>query len=91
MELQANVKYGNGTAFYNIRKENPGIYLADLVHFEGDPQQSPPEQITLLRGMRYWTGSCDNEVLLHQIGKIIVDYLSRPSHGEQFGNFFKKM
>lgn len=90
IELEANVKCGSGRACFKIRKENPGIYLADLSHFEGAQKELPPKQITLIRGMRHWTGSCDNEVLLNQLGKIIENFLAQSSLDEESENIFEQ-
>jgi hypothetical protein len=73
MELNANVKYGNGSACYIIRKENPGIYYAHLVYFDGHQKSAPPQNITLIRGIRQWKGSLDDRELLNELGKIIEE------------------
>ena len=73
MELNANVKYGNGTACFRIRKENPGVYSADLLYFEGSKKAAPPEQITLVRGIRQWTGSSDDVDLMNKLGGAIEE------------------
>ncbi len=73
MELNANVKYGNGCACFIIRKENPGIYYAHLIYFDGDKKLSPPQKITLVRGIRQWAGSLDKPQLLNDLGKVIEE------------------
>lgn len=79
MELNANVKYGNGTACFRIRKENPGVYSADLLHFEGSKKAGPPQQITLVRGIRQWAGSSDDADLMNKLGSVIEDaYANMP-------------
>ena len=79
MELNANVKYGNGSACFVIRKENPGIYYADLVYFDGSKKLEPPQKITLVRGIRQWTGSFDNPGLLNELGKVIEEAYQKMS------------
>lgn len=73
MELNATVKYGGGRASFIVRKENPGIYYADLLYYDGDRKNSPPKKITLVRGIRQWTGSFNDPILLNEIGKIIEE------------------
>lgn len=78
MEFDANVKYGKGSACFRVRKENPGIYYADLVYFDGDKKKTPPKTITLVRGIRQWTGSCEDPELLNELGKIIEELYHLP-------------
>jgi hypothetical protein len=67
------VKYGSGNARFRIRKENPGIYSADLLNFDGDKKSSPPQKISLVRGFRQWAGSSEDANLLNELGKIIEE------------------
>lgn len=76
MEMEAKVKYGQGLACYQIRREAPGIYFADLAYYDGEGSRMPPAAISLVRGIRQWTGSCDDDGLLNEIGKIIEEHLS---------------
>jgi len=80
MELNANVKYGNGSACFVIRKENPGIYYAYLIYFDGDKKLAPPQNITLVRGIRQWTGSFDEPELLNDLGKVIEEAYRKMQH-----------
>jgi hypothetical protein len=72
MELNAIVKYGGGFAKFLIRKENTGIYYANLMHFDGEGNRLP-EKITLVKGIRQWTGSFDDSELLNGLGKVIEE------------------
>ena len=76
MEFEVTVAYSDGTACFKIRKENPGIYNARLLYFEGNKKSIPPKEIILTRGIRYWAGSHESEVLLNKIGKVIEDFLN---------------
>jgi hypothetical protein len=76
MNLKANVKYGGTHSCFMIYKDSPGVYHAHLVYFDGDQNLSPPEKITLIRGMRKWTGSCEDSTLLNELGKIIEEHFS---------------
>ncbi len=71
MDLQAYVKYNEGEACFRVLKEEPGLYFAELLYFEGEPANKPPEEITLVRGIRCWAGSHDNKDLLTELGKQI--------------------
>lgn len=78
MKLEAVVKYGNGRARFKISKENPGIYYANLLHFDGSKEFCPPSEITLIRGVRQWTGSHEDEALLNDLGKVIEQSFNKP-------------
>lgn len=79
MDLKASVKYGNGNALFELYRDSPGLYHADLVHFDGDKKLSPPKKITMVRGIRQWTGSFEDVDLLNQLGKVIEEsYPSSP-------------
>ena len=71
MELEAIVNYGSGKACFKIRREEPGIYHASLLYFEGNKKEGPPKDLVLMRGIRYWTGSYENRTLLNDLGNKI--------------------
>ena len=71
MELEAKISYRNSSACYKIRNEREGIFTASLLSFEGDTTVSFPKGVTLVKGIRYWTGSVDDEILLSALGKCI--------------------
>lgn len=73
MDLKASIKYGSGFASFEIRRESPGVYHAALVYFDGDEKKAPPPEITLVRGIRQWTGSLDDSDLLNELGRIIEE------------------
>jgi hypothetical protein len=74
MKLRANIKYNGSSACFVVYRDSPGVYHADLVYFDGDKKISPPLQITLMRGVRKWTGSCEDVDLLNHLGRIIEEY-----------------
>lgn len=82
MDLKVNVKYGNGNACFMIHRESPGIYSACLVYFDGPEEFLPPSNITLVRGVRQWTGSYNNIDLLNELGKIIEESHVHPSKAQ---------
>ncbi len=71
MELKAVVKYRGAFAHYNISPENEAIYKAFLIRYDGKPDQTPPAQVTLVRGAEHWSGSSDKQDLLNKIGEVI--------------------
>ena len=83
MELEATVNYGDGKACFKIVKENPGVYHARLLYFEGSKKLSPPKEIVLIRGIRYWAGSYQDDDLLNKLGTLIEDFLNEESTNEQ--------
>lgn len=76
MELKANIKYNGHSACFVIKKDSPGVYHADLVYYDGAEKSPPPKTITLIRGLRKWTGSSEDGDLLNNLGKIIEESLS---------------
>lgn len=68
MQIVTAIRFKMATANYAIRMEAPGVYQAELVNFDGDANQRPPLKITLIRSVRSWTGSIDDEMLLNQLG-----------------------
>ena len=71
MKTDVTVKVANGLATYRIQMDRPGIYSARLQSFEGKPQYKPAESITLVRGVRSWTGSSDDSELLNALGQFV--------------------
>lgn len=71
MELKVAIYYRNAYAHYKITRENKGVYYAELLTYDGRPQDSPAASITLIRGIHRWWGSKDGE-LLHLLGDSIL-------------------
>lgn len=78
--MKVTVLYKGAPANFAIRRESPGIYYADLMLYEGDQKKSPPEQIMLMRGVRYWAGSHDDKLLLSELGEKIEAIMSSAAH-----------
>ena len=74
----AAVDFKGAPAHFKIRRDNAGIFYAYLIRYEGNPLEAPPEEITILRGIRQWTGSCNDDLLLSRLGKIIEERLMNP-------------
>jgi len=71
VELEALIQYRSSTACFRIHTEGEGIYTAYLISFNGQESQLPPDEITLLKGVRNWTGSTEDDVLLDKLGEFI--------------------
>ena len=71
MELKVKIKYKSAYAYYRIQREGAGIYTAYLISYDGEDIQMPPKEVTLLKGVRNWAGSSDDEVFLAQLGEFI--------------------
>lgn len=62
------ISYRNRVACFKIQNESEGI---SLLNCKGEDNQAPPESITLVKGIRNWTGRIEDEVLLSELGKFI--------------------
>ncbi|NTS43475.1 hypothetical protein HRG84_21535 [Flavisolibacter sp. BT320] len=71
MELETIIRYRSIAACYKVQNEAEGIFTANLLYHDGDTEQAPPEGITLVKGVRNWTGSVEDETLLSELGKFI--------------------
>lgn len=60
-----------GEACYSVASEGRGMFQAVLLHYKGDPNGMPPQCITLVRGLRKWTGSSDDNRVLQFLGSVI--------------------
>ena len=76
MEIAASFNYKGALAHFKIRKENSGIFYADLFRYEGEPSNAPPEKLIIIRGIRQWTGSYNDDYLLSRLGEIIERNIS---------------
>ncbi len=73
MAVNKKMKYEGGTAHFKIEKERPGIYVVSLEAFVGDHSRLPPSKIIMTRGIRRWTGSINDTVLLDNLGMAIEE------------------
>lgn len=71
MKLDAIIKVQDNVAHFTVSPAGKGVYLAFLSSYQGAPEQSPPEEIVLVRGLRHWTGSCDRPDLIRELGDVI--------------------
>jgi hypothetical protein len=73
MMLEANVIYKGGVACFEIERDAPGLYFARLRYYEQKGRAKLPNEIMLVRGIRNWAGSFDDEGLLQQLGNVIEE------------------
>jgi hypothetical protein len=71
VELETIIRYRNFSACYKVQNEAEGIFTANLLYHDVDEGQAPPEGITMVKGIRNWTGSVEDESLLSELGKFI--------------------
>jgi len=71
MKVKVTVKYKNALAHYCIRQESNTIYSAELDDYEGSVHNIPPTQLIITKGVRHWIGSCDNQILIADLGEMI--------------------
>ena len=71
--MEIIVDYMSGKACFRIFREKPGIYSATLVYYEGERKLKIPTEITLVRGVRQWTASHDDEILISELGRRIEE------------------
>lgn len=71
MELRTIVYVNGGEACYSVESEGRGMFQAVLLNYKGNPNAEPPNCITLVRGLRKWTGSSDDERVLQFLGDVI--------------------
>ena len=71
MKLEAIVNIGEAVAHFTVTPDRHGVYHAELIKYQGSPDAAPPSRITLVRGVRRWTGSCDRQDILTELGEVI--------------------
>ena len=72
MNICASLPFRNALAHFTITQEEDGVYLAQLQHYGGFPEEAPPSKILLIRGIRRWIGSFDDQEVLDALGRIAV-------------------
>ena len=65
------IKFNNSRACFSIHQESEGIFMATLVSFQGKDHNSPPKEIVMVKSVRSWAGSVEDEALLREIGEFI--------------------
>lgn len=70
-EMKVMIRYKSGKACFRIHEESAGIYTACLLFFNGINKEELPKEITLVKGIRNWTGSMEDDMLLSELGEFI--------------------
>jgi hypothetical protein len=73
MEWKTVVRFLEDQAYYEIIPEHTGIYHARLIQYEGPSGITPPEKVTLVKGIRRWNGSYEEQDFLNELGRAIED------------------
>lgn len=71
MWFSAIANYKGGLAKYNIIQENENVYHAILVKYDGKEDKTPPSNVVLIRSVRHWSGSIEDQNLLDELGVVI--------------------
>lgn len=71
MTFDTTLPYKDGKACFRIDQDGDGIYTAQLVGWDGKATNDLPKKITLIKVVRCWSGSSDDEVLVNEIGRCI--------------------
>jgi hypothetical protein len=73
MELKAAIYYRNAYAHYIIKRENKGLYQADLILYDGPAEKAPAASVILIKAPCHWRGSTDDQELVNSLGNILTD------------------
>jgi hypothetical protein len=76
VKLNATIKIGEAKADFEFSPRGPGLYQANLKSITGRPSHPPPSTIILVRNVREWSGSCDDDNLINSLGRVI-DQMAR--------------
>ena len=71
MEVTAVVLHGGALAHYDVEVGGDGICTAHLSKYNGRPDQTPPQNVTLHREGRHWVGNINNKDLSEDLGYAI--------------------
>jgi hypothetical protein len=64
MWFSAIANYKGGLAHYKLVRENVGIFNAYLERYDGKSENTPARNIILVRGLKHWSGSINEQGLL---------------------------
>lgn len=71
MELTATVQFYGDPAHYTVSQEKEGIYNARLLSYEGPNIMAPPDNVILVRSVRKWSGSYNEQDFIEELGRAI--------------------
>ena len=70
--MEVVIVYKGALAHYNIVREKDDVYSAFIKSYNGIDQ--PPPTVTLIKSIRHWTGSVEDDELLSELGEAIERY-----------------
>ena len=70
--MEVVIVYKGALAYFTVVREKEDVYSAYLKRCDGPDQ--PPATITLVKSIRHWTGSVENDELLFELGEAIERY-----------------
>lgn len=79
MDFEVQISYNGDEACFQIFRDAPGVYYAELLYYTGYHKRMSVKNLTLMRGIRYWTGSSDDTLLHQSLGKAIETFLQIPT------------
>ena len=84
VDFVTNIQYGKQQVCFRIYKESPGVYFAEHLHAKSESKKTPQQSITLVRGIRYWTGSSDDAHLHDLLGQAIEAHIQSQNKENEF-------
>ena len=96
MELNISVSYLGAVANYKVISEHQYLFHAQLLSYDGSLDYSPPPaNLVLVKGVRCWLGSFDQQGFINELGNAIEakmqseDFISPPTtHNAHLSNKF---
>ncbi len=67
--MEVVIVYKGALAYYNIVREKDDVYSAYLKNCNGF--EKPQHTLTLVKSIRHWTGSVEDDELLFELGRAI--------------------
>lgn len=77
MEVKTAIYYRDAYVYYKIKRANKRVFHADLVAYDGRPENQPSSSITLTREFHQWWGSIDDRQLVNSIGAVISTFAEK--------------
>jgi hypothetical protein len=71
MVTQAAVLYKGALAKYRVRKEKEGGFTAQLLHYKGSSNNTPPKEIHFVKDGRHCTGDTGEQELMDDLYETI--------------------
>jgi hypothetical protein len=75
MMMEVVIVYKGALAFYNVIHEKDNVYSAFIIKYDGQVQLE--STLTLVKSIRHWTGSVEDDELLFELGRSIERHQDR--------------